>query len=85
MNIADAHTKTIWNNILSLKSTFSSSQQEHPQLTNKSNSIEITKISMTYPINKTDSFDLQQPQHQMVTRKRTQNINDTDSKNKRRR
>ena len=97
LNIAEGPTQKIWNEILNIKAseTANGSQESDTQnsLNNKkSNSIEITKISMKYPLNSkvenNNTVDTnRQPQHQMMTRKRTTDLNDTEPKknNKRKR
>jgi hypothetical protein len=99
LNIAEGPTQKIWNEILNIKAseTASGSQSQESDTQNsinnkKSNSIEITKISMKYPLNSkvenTNTVDTnRQPPHQMMTRKRTTDMNDTELKknNKRKR
>lgn len=90
LNIAEGPTQKIWNEILNIKAseTANGSQESDSQnsLKNKkSNSIEITKISMKYPINsKVENNNIvdanRQSQHQMMTRKRTTDLNDTEHK-----
>ena len=94
MNIAEGPTQKILNEILSIKasetaeSSLPQSQQsdtQHSLNNNKSNSIEITKISMKYPLNskvENEGVDTnqQQQQHQMMTRKRTNDFNDNEAK-----